>query len=289
VQGPPQVSPRSFSSSARLAPVSPSPTVSPHDISQVVLFFGAPRSGFAAQAQLAGAALRLPVLSIEELVDGASTKARDDALAAEAAAAAATAAEAAEAAEADPDADAASGVEAAAAEGTAGGTAGGAEERALEPVDRDLLAAFLGEALSAERHPDGFVLVFPEVAPRLLQMPGGESASAPPWRALLVEAVAALVPERAWVVATDLDASVLEQRAGEELQLSLTLNLRPAAPADISEPEYEALTAGERRAFEGTRTEGRKALLAGLLLEHGAKPRKCRHTWLMTPRQSPPW
>ena len=57
--------------------------------------------------------------------------------------------------------------------------------------------------MSPEHHPEGVVLLLPEVAPRLL----AESAA---WRAGLVAALNAVLTEAKWVVSVDIEEDVME-------------------------------------------------------------------------------
>jgi P pilus assembly chaperone PapD len=214
-----------------------------------VVFLGAPMSGFATQAAMVGAALSLPVLSMEELIRSAAVEIRDkraadERAALEAAKAAATHEAVAEAAgSGDAQDDAIEAADAAVESEIA--------ERELEAVDKEALVSFLTQRLSAEQLPAGFVVAFPEQSPPLVP-------DATAWRADLVHAFNSAVREPRWTVSMDVQPEVLESRIDAEHELRLLENQKPSAPPDMTEAEYDALTDEDRDAFESVRLQYRR-------------------------------
>lgn len=82
------------------------------------------------------------------------------------------------------------------------------------------------------------------------------------WRKEMLGVVTAVLGTGLWVISTDVEAGVMEQRAEQQHQLRLAADAKPEEPDDLPEPEYEALSSEARATFEECRARYRQGLRA---------------------------
>ena len=109
----------------------------------------------------------------------------------------------------------------------------------------------INAALGRDAAPRGAIVVLPELPSRLAEP-----------QAIADAVGAALKDDVRFVVAYDLDEETMLKRADAEHAAALAAEPMPAAPDDISEAEYEALSDAARDAFEGSRRDHRRAVRA---------------------------
>ena len=195
----------------------------------LIALVGAPLAGVPAQAALLGGAFGLPVLHAEDVLGPLAAQAAD--LAAQAAEEAAEAEGADEPAEPPP-------------------------PPPVEPLEAEAMKEAFAAAMSKEAAPLGYVLALPELPLAYATLPAIAAAMGAARAANTAESEDAQAP---WLVALDVSEEAMGARAAAEREAAEAEDPPPEKPADLSEVEYEALSAEAVATFEGKRAAYRRA------------------------------
>ncbi|KAL1499824.1 hypothetical protein AB1Y20_012509 [Prymnesium parvum] len=137
-----------------------------------------------------------------------------------------------------------------------------------QPLEEDRLRQCIASVLSPEAAPLGAVIELPE--------------QPVPWADYLqiVDTALASLPENClkWAIGLELAEANLLERAEAEHQLKLDADPSPGPAPDLDEAEYEMLTEADRIAFEASRREHRRLVVAWEARRkalHEAKEARC--------------